>query len=91
MTSTPLRNVTPWTALGNGSLPFNRCRVSAAVITKLNSSSRAVSYNSVPLARVVQCPTMANMLAIGLDMRKWSRCPAGKSQKASGASWSSVT
>ena len=79
VTSTPLRNVTPWTTLGNWFSPFSRRQVLAATMTSLNTMSRAVSWDSAPLVRTVRCLTVANTLSIGLDVRRWSQCSAGKS------------
>jgi len=69
VTSTPLRNVTPWTTLGNWFSPFSRRQVLAAAITSLNTISRAVSCDSAPLVRTVRCLTVANTLSIGLDCK----------------------
>ena len=70
VTSTPLRDVTPWTTLGNWFSPFSRCQVLAAAITSLNTISRAVSCDSAPFVRTVRCLTVANTLSIGLDVRR---------------------
>ena len=48
VTSTPLRNVTLWTTLGNWFSPFSRRQVLAAAIASLNTISRAVSCDSAP-------------------------------------------
>jgi len=65
MTSTPLRNVTPWTTLGNWFPPFSRCQVLAAAMTSINTMNRAVSCDSAPLVCTVRCRTVANTLSIG--------------------------
>src|SRR3954468_10620100 len=71
MTSTPLVNVTPWMTLGNLFSPFNRRQVLAAVMTSLNTISRAVACDSAPLVRTVRWRTGANTLSIGLLVRRW--------------------
>jgi len=70
VTSTPLRNVTPWTTLGNWFSPLSRCQVLIAPMTSLNTMSRAVSCDSAPLVRTVRCRTVANTLSIGFDVRR---------------------
>ena len=79
MTSTPLVNLTPWTTLGNWFSPFSRRYVFAATVTSLNTIRRAVSCDNALLVRTVRCRTVANTLSIGLDVRRWSQCSAGKS------------
>ena len=49
VTSTPLRNVTPWTTLGKWLFPFSRCHVLTTPMTSLNTMSRAVSWDSARL------------------------------------------
>jgi len=70
MTSTPFLNVTPWMTLGNRASPFSRRQVLAAAITSLNTISRAVSWDSAPLAWMVRCRTVANTLSTGLAVRR---------------------
>src|SRR5512132_2859536 len=65
VTSTPFRNVTPWTTLGNWFSPFSLRHVLAAAMTSLNTMSRAVSWDNAPLVRTVRCRTVANTLSIG--------------------------
>src|SRR5512132_4102173 len=56
VTSTPFRNVTPWTTLGNWFSPFSLRHVLAAAMTSLNTMSRAVSWDNAPLVRTVSVP-----------------------------------
>ena len=54
ITSTPSRNLTPWTTFGNWFSPFSRRQVLAAAITSLNTISRAVSWDRAPFVRTVR-------------------------------------
>src|SRR3974390_1706161 len=86
----PFWNLTPWTTFGNWFSPFNRRQVFAAAVTSLNTMSLAVFADKDPLVRTVRWRTVANTLSIGIDVRRWSQCSAGKSKKASMASRSLV-
>ena len=48
-------------------------------LTSLKTISLAVVGDSAPLVRTVRCRTVANTLSIGLEVRRWSQCSAGKS------------
>jgi hypothetical protein len=60
-------------------VPFNRRQVLDAASISLNTISLAVCGDNDPLVRTVLCRTVANTLSIGLVVRKWTQCSAGKS------------
>ena len=50
---------------------------------RVKTISFAVFCDSAPLVLTVRCRTVANTLSIGLEVRKWPQCSAGKSKNAS--------
>src|SRR4249920_1306361 len=83
MTSMPFWNLIPAMTFGNWFSPFNRRHVFAAASTSLKTMSLAVFADRAPFVRTVRWRIVANTLSIGLDVRRWSQCSAGKSKKAS--------
>src|ERR671916_1388735 len=90
MTATPSVNVMPVITLGNWFSPFSRRQVREAAMTSVKTINLAVFSDRAPFVRTVRCRTVANTLSMGLAVRKWSQCSAGKSKKVRSAFWSLV-
>ena len=77
--ATPSVNLMPSMTLGNWFLPFSLRQVFESAWTSLKTISFTVFCDSEPLVRTVRCLTVAKTLSVGLAVRSWSECSAGKS------------
>src|SRR5580704_16814501 len=88
--SMPSMNFTPVISFGNWLWPSRRRQLFSAACASLKTMAIAVLFERHPLERTVRCRTVANVLSMGLVVRRCFQCSAGKSWNASSASRSFV-
>jgi transposase InsO family protein len=77
--SMPSMNFTPVISFGNWLWPSRRRQLFSAACASLKTMAIAVLFERHPLERMVRCRTVANVLSMGLVVRRCFQCSAGKS------------
>src|SRR5262245_28340806 len=77
--SMPSMNFTPVISFGNWLWPSRRSQLFSAACASLKTMAIAVLFERHPLERTVRCRTVANVLSMGLVVRRCFQCSAGKS------------
>src|SRR4051812_25303581 len=77
--SMPSMNFTPVISFGNWLWPSRRHQLFSAACASLKTMAIAVLFERHPLERTVRCRTVANVLSMGLVVRRCFQCSAGKS------------
>src|SRR5499426_4134250 len=77
--SMPSMNFTPVISFGNWLWPSRRRQLFSAACASLKTMAIAVLFERHPLERTVRCRTVANVLSMGLVVRRCFQCSAGKS------------
>src|SRR5438045_836756 len=77
--SMPSMNFTPVISFGNWLWPSRRRQLFSAACASLKTMAIAVLVERHPLERTVRCRTVANVLSMGLVVRRCFQCSAGKS------------
>src|SRR5262249_43555233 len=77
--SMPSMNFMPVISFGNWLWPSRRRQLFSAACASLKIIAIAVPFERHPLERTVRCRTVANVLSMGLVVRKCFQCSAGKS------------
>src|SRR5262249_33986945 len=75
----PSMNFTPVISFGNWLWPSRRRQLFSAACASLKTMAIAVLFERHPLERTVRCRTVANVLSMGLVVRRCFQCSAGKS------------
>src|SRR6516165_2381403 len=77
--STPSTNRTPAMTFGSSSEPFSNRQLFAAPSISLNTIVRQADLDPLPFVFAVRSRTVANVDSMGLVVRRWTQCSAGKS------------
>src|SRR2546421_8155843 len=77
--SMPSMNFMPVISFGNWLWPSRRRQLFSAACASLKIMAIAVLFERHPLERTVRCRTVANVLSMGLVVRRCFQCSAGKS------------
>src|SRR5271155_123422 len=77
--SMPSMNFVPVISFGNWLWPSRRRQLFSAACASLKIMAIAVLFERHPLERTVRCRTVANVLSMGLVVRRCFQCSAGKS------------
>jgi hypothetical protein len=77
--SMPSMNFTPVISFGKWLWPSRRRQLFSAACASLKTMAIAVLFERHPLERTVRCRTVANVLSMGLVVRRCFQCSAGKS------------
>src|SRR5881392_3058568 len=77
--SMPSMNFMPVISFGNWLWPSRRRQLFSAACASLKTMATAVLFERHPLERTVRCRTVANVLSMGLVVRRCFQCSAGKS------------
>src|SRR5271155_1359356 len=77
--SMPSMNFVPVISFGNWLWPSRRRQLFSATCASLKIMAIAVLFERHPLERTVRCRTVANVLSMGLLVRRCFQCSAGKS------------
>src|SRR5712671_6159454 len=77
--SMPSMNFMPVISFGKWLWPSRRRQLFSAACASLKTMAIAVLFERHPLERTVRCRTVANVLSMGLVVRRCFQCSAGKS------------
>src|SRR5215469_7326746 len=76
--SMPSMNFMPVISFGNWLWPSRRRQLFSAACASLKITAIAVLFERHPLERTLRCRTVANVLSMGLVVRRCFQCSAGE-------------